>query len=484
LAVAGASSPEEFFADHPQKDRPFQVGGASDDVLGGWVFDPEIPALFHPIAHEVTGVNLRKPAGPLKADWIVIEYNVDVLRDEILPELAQRYFSGAKGLEYDLSLVAGTGQSSRIYSSNQPSGAIPQPDARLDLFGPARLRDLASAISLSQGLENEMGDDYLSSLKSYHLRGSFWFPVVHTVPEDGDWYLLVRHRGGSLSEMFARMRRQDLAIGLGTVVLLVLSMALVLLAGHRARGMAKLQVEFVAGVSHDLRTPLSIISLAADNLADGVVSSPEAVVSYGARMQVQVRRLVERVEQILLFSSINRHKTAYSISAVDVKSVIVSALRSSSALLDDAGIDVDVTVEPDLPPASTDPAVLSQALENLIMNAVKYGGDDRWLGLHAQAVPAGRQGTEIQILVEDHGMGIERGELDRIFEPFYRSASVVFRQISGTGLGLTLTKRTVEAVGGSVSVSSTPGEGSIFVLHLPAAQVKTPEVRVESYAAS
>lgn len=484
LAVAGASSPEEFFADHPQKDMPFQVGGAPDDVLGGWVFDPEIPALFHPIAHEATGVNLRKPAGPLKADWIVIEYNQDALRNEILPELTQRYFSGAQGLEYDLSLVAGKGQSSPIYRSDQQSGTITEPDARLDVFGPARLPDLASAIGLSQGEENEISDDYSTKLKSYHLRGAFWFPVVHTDSHGEDWYLLVRHRGGSLSEMFIRMRRRDLVIGMGVVVLLGLSMGLVLLAGHRARVMARLQVEFVAGVSHDLRTPLSIISLAADNLADGVVSNREAVIGYGARLQVQVRRLTERVEQILLFSSLNRHRTPYSIGMVDVKSVIETAVRTSSVVTDDAGIDVEVTVEPDLPPALTDPAVLSQALENLITNAVKYGGEDRWLGIRAKAVPAGRQGTEIQVLVEDHGIGIERGELDRIFEPFYRSAAVVFRQISGTGLGLTLTKRTVEAVGGSVSVTSIPGKGSTFVLHLPAGQVKTSEVRVETYAAS
>ena len=482
LAVAGASLPEEFFADHPQKDKPFQVGGGFDNALGGWVFDPEVPVLFHPIAHEATGVNLRKPPGPLRADWLVIEYNNDALRDEILPELAQRYFSGGHGqLEYELALVAGKDQSSPIYSSGQSTTTIAQPDARLDLFGPARLPDLGSAISFSQGEENEMGDDYATNLRSYHLRRTFWFPVVRPGSNRGDWYLLVRHHDGSLSEMFTRMRRRDLAIGLGTVVLLVMSMGLVLLAGHRARVMARLQVEFVAGVSHDLRTPLSIISLAADNLADGVVSGPEAVAGYGARLQVQVRRLAERVEQILLFSSLNRHRAAYSIGTVDVKDAIDQALQASSALLEDAGIVAHTKVEPSLPPALTDPGVLSQALENLITNAVKYGADGRWLGIQAKIAQTGR-GNEIQVLVEDHGIGIEHGELDKIFEPFYRSATVISRQIRGAGLGLTLTNRTIEAVGGSVSVSSTPGKGSIFVLHLPAAQVRAPEVPVETYA--
>jgi signal transduction histidine kinase len=113
-----------------------------------------------------------------------------------------------------------------------------------------------------------------------------------------------------------------------------------------------------------------------------------------------------------------------------------------------------------------DLAALSQVLQNLITNAIKYGGRGRWIGIRAHLAPRSR---EVQISVVDHGIGISRSDLAHIFEPFYRSPSVAAAQIHGTGLGLALAKSIAEAMGGRLSATSEPGEGSSFTLHLPCA---------------
>jgi signal transduction histidine kinase len=106
-------------------------------------------------------------------------------------------------------------------------------------------------------------------------------------------------------------------------------------------------------------------------------------------------------------------------------------------------------------------------VQNLITNALKYGSDQKWIGVKVALIEHGLSGKEIQISVADRGIGIDQKELSHIFEPFYRSPSVTAAQIHGTGLGLPLAKSIVEAMKGRVTVKSAPGRGSTFTLHLP-----------------
>ncbi len=120
-----------------------------------------------------------------------------------------------------------------------------------------------------------------------------------------------------------------------------------------------------------------------------------------------------------------------------------------------------------LPPVLVDLSALRSCVANLIANAVKYGDSGRWVRVAAVAA-SGRKGPEVQISVADKGMGIASADLPHIFEPFYRGADAQARQIHGNGLGLSIVKGIVEAHGGSVSVQSVHGQGSTFVVHLPA----------------
>jgi signal transduction histidine kinase len=229
--------------------------------------------------------------------------------------------------------------------------------------------------------------------------------------------------------------------------------------------LAQLQMDFVASVSHELRTPLTAILTAAENIRDGLVLSRERLFEHGSVITEQATQLMETVDQVLLFSAANENKLSHPLREVRVSEVIEDALRSTQSLIDEGGFFLETTIEPDLPPIIADVSVLSQCVQNLIANAVKYSGTKRWIGLSARM---NREQNEILIGVRDRGLGIHDSDLKRIFEPFYRSPQVIAAKIQGTGLGLSIAKRSAEAFGGDLTVSTAQGSGTVFTVHLPA----------------
>jgi signal transduction histidine kinase len=123
-----------------------------------------------------------------------------------------------------------------------------------------------------------------------------------------------------------------------------------------------------------------------------------------------------------------------------------------------------------LPAVSGNFTGLVQSLQNLIINAVKYGGEKRWLRISARVVRDQARGQKIELSVQDHGIGIREEEIAHIFEPFYRSPSVADAGIHGTGLGLPLARKVVEEMGGQLTAKSELGKGSSFTIHLPVSQ--------------
>src|SRR5262249_39642935 len=142
--------------------------------------------------------------------------------------------------------------------------------------------------------------------------------------------------------------------------------------------------------------------------------------------------------------------------------------------------DVEKHIPPILPPVVGDLSGLTQSLQNLIINAVKYSDHNRWLGISAENGVDENANPEIRISVADHGTGIASSELAQIFQPFYRSQRAVAAHIRGSGLGLSIAKRNAEAFGGHLSVISEIGTGSIFTLHLPVAEDVTELPMVET----
>jgi len=232
--------------------------------------------------------------------------------------------------------------------------------------------------------------------------------------------------------------------------------------------LARLQMEFVASVSHELRTPLAALSLAADNIADGLVEGKTAVQKYGTAIQKEARQMSELVDQILLFASTEDRTKRYDLQPLQVSEIIDAVLSDSKNLLQGAGFMIALHMDAHLPLVIGDRSAVAQCLQNLIGNALKYSGDSRWIGIRAFVAQSEIEvSREVRIAVSDRGIGIDGSELADIFEPFYRSSRVNALQIHGTGLGLSLAKRTMEAMGGKISVVSELSIGSTFTIHLP-----------------
>ncbi len=230
---------------------------------------------------------------------------------------------------------------------------------------------------------------------------------------------------------------------------------------------AKLQMDFVASVSHELKTPLTAIMTAGENIRDGLAYTPDSLCEQGSVITDQSHQLMELVDQVLQFSATREAKLSHALRELRVNEVIEHALRATRSVVEQAGFSVESTVDPDLPPVIGDLSLLSQCIQNLIVNAIKYSPAKRWVGIAAHM---DREEQAVLVSVRDRGIGIGAEDVSRIFDPFYRSPRVIAARIDGTGLGLSIAKRTVEVLGGDLTVSTELGVGSIFTIHLPVAR--------------
>lgn len=283
----------------------------------------------------------------------------------------------------------------------------------------------------------------------------------------GHWELRVQHRAGSLEAAVAASRRRNLTLSGSVLLLLGVAVALIAVSARRAQALARQQLEFVAAVSHELRTPVAVINSAAGNLADGVVGDPARVKRYGATIQTEARRLGETVERVLQLAGLGSGRPL-PVAPVSAAAIVHGAVQQSALDAERAGVDVHVEIAADLPPIAGDAGTLQSAVQNLVGNAVKYAGDDRWVRVAVTAAgPASAR--ELHIAVEDHGPGLDADERQLVFEPFYRGRAAVANQIQGSGLGLSLVRRIAEAHGGRVELVTDTGRGSTFTICLPAA---------------
>lgn len=234
--------------------------------------------------------------------------------------------------------------------------------------------------------------------------------------------------------------------------------------------LASLQMDIVASVSHELRTPITAILSAGENFRDGLVQGEDSLKQHGFIITKQARQLKSLVDQVLVYASAVKDKPWHDVRLLEPGDLVDDALSKVSLQLREAGFSVDREIEADLPPVAGDLSLLSQCLQNLVANAVKYSGQNRWVGISADLVGMGRGSNEVQIRVQDHGLGIAAADLAHVFEPFYRGRRVAETQIRGTGLGLSIARRCAEAFGGRLTVVSTEGVGSVFTLHLPSAR--------------
>jgi signal transduction histidine kinase len=433
----------------------YNIGAALRD----WRFEPTLPALVRPLNASAPSGAVPGRSAPLQ--WLVIRLDEEILRSRILPDLAHRYFQGTDGLDYEVAVVSGSSPRRVIYSSDPGFGeqAVLDADGRMDIFGRTGNQASQAPISVFHRTSENTGPTAAVGIS--------WFPLLRDMPPSDDWQLVVRHRrGGPLGAFVADMERRGLALSFGALFLLIVSLSMLVVTSVRAQRLARLQMDFVTAVSHELRTPLTIIGSAADNIANGVVDSTPQLREYGTVIGEQTTHLSGLVERVLLFAATRDGRPRDVTESLDPAEIIDAVVASTEGLVRAGHFTIERDVPPHLPPVVGERIAVSQCIENLITNAIKYSRDERWIGIHARVVAAANDQRHVEISVSDKGIGIAARDLPHIFEPFYRSAAVRRAQIHGTGLGLALARQVAESMGGALTVVSEAGRGSTFTLSL------------------
>ena len=404
------------------------------------------------------------PGGPTRVPpvfgYTVLQLNREFLIGSVLPALSRRFFIHSEGDSYRVAVVRTNRPEDVIYQSDPARPVHPDSaDATETFFGP---RGPAFFGRRGRGGREPDGPRLPPPPPPDPRTGPPGPP-----PDLARWLVAVQHASGSLEAAVASVRRRNLGISFGVLLLLSISVALLAQASRRAQRLARQQMEFVAGVSHELRTPIAVIRSAAENLSHGVVGNSERVKQYGRVMEGEARRLGEMVESVLQYAGVEAGRDLGPLTLLAPADLIDQAIESARVSTTSTA-EVERTIPDDLPAVLGDQAALLSAVQNLVVNAFKYGGDAQWVGVRAARVSRGRK-TEVQITVEDRGPGIPADELSHIFEPFYRGAQAVSQQVHGNGLGLSLVQRIVRAHGGSVTVRPREAGGTAFTIALPAA---------------
>ncbi len=229
------------------------------------------------------------------------------------------------------------------------------------------------------------------------------------------------------------------------------------------RRLEDMRREFVANVSHEIKTPLTAIKGFVETLHHNIVETPEEARRFLAIIAKHVDRLNTIIEDLLMLSRIENEgeRGAIQRETTRLRDIFQNAVQICRPQADEKRIRIELAGDEELE-AMVDPVLIEQAVVNLLDNAVKYTDSKKTVRVLAQAVD-----DEIQIQVQDQGIGIEEKHLPRLFERFYRVDKARSRAQGGTGLGLAIVKHIAQAHGGHVTVESRLGEGSRFTLHLP-----------------
>jgi two-component system phosphate regulon sensor histidine kinase PhoR len=231
----------------------------------------------------------------------------------------------------------------------------------------------------------------------------------------------------------------------------------------RLRRLENIRRDFVANVSHEIKTPIAAIQGFVETLKDGAMDNPEDAERFLGIVEKHVGRLNAIIEDLLSLSRIEQEEENQEIilSKGPIRDVLSVAIQVSQVKATPKNIRMTLVCSKDLM-GKINPPLLEQAVVNLLDNAIKYSDQDSTISVEAEQTDG-----EITITVRDQGCGIEKAHIPRLFERFYRVDKARSRKLGGTGLGLAIVKHIAQAHHGHVTVESTPGKGSIFSLHLP-----------------
>jgi signal transduction histidine kinase len=267
---------------------------------------------------------------------------------------------------------------------------------------------------------------------------------------------------------FAAAARAQTALDLwcGALIVVLFAALAVAMAVHFGKQMrlARLKSDLIATVSHELKTPLSSMRVLVDTLLEGRCPGPDQEREYLEMIARENARLSRLIDNFLTFSRMERNKRAFEFAPVEPRAIVDDALEAVRERFEAAGCDLQVDVADALPPLDADRDALTTALLNLLDNAFKYTEGRKRIAVNVRSENNG----VVRFEVSDNGIGLSPRDAKKIFDRFYQVDQRLTRETSGCGLGLSIVRFIVEAHGGTVEVSSRPGQGSVFTMAIPA----------------
>ncbi len=362
---------------------------------------------------------------------VALVVDAEDIRTRHLPDMMKRRLAAVQHLggfpQLDLTLRDGKGQ---VLFSSAPPGATVFVDARSFplVFFDRELLEYAAPVEV----------------------------------EPETWTLQTGFGGQTITAIADSSSRPQLA--LMAVLALIMAAGVFFVAGAAAREvrLAELKSNFVASVSHDLKTPLALIQLFAETLELGRVRTPERATEYYRIINGVAKKLTRLIENILDFSRMEAGLRPYRQTPADLGDVTRNVVARLQSQFEQGRFSVTTRVEPGLPSVDVDTGAVQQAIENVLANAMKYSREHRDIDVAVE-----RLDGHVAVRVSDHGIGIPKHLQRRVFRKFFRVESGLGGGPQGCGLGLAIVDHTMRGHDGSVSVESEPGQGSTFTLAFP-----------------
>lgn len=277
------------------------------------------------------------------------------------------------------------------------------------------------------------------------------------------WSLVLFKESASIINTFFRAS-QGIFIYIFLLIIIVLALGLffTLRIINKELLLSKMKSDFISTVSHEFKSPLTSIRQMSEMLFNDIISTESRKKEYYAVMLEQSERLSRLIDNILDFSKIEEGKKAFRLEKTNLKELIINVKSAFQNHISNDGFSVSSSLPKTLPEIVIDKEAIQQVLYNLLDNAYKYSGDSKHIEIIAESTI-----DSVKISVKDFGIGIQQEDQDKIFNRFFRGGNELTRSVKGSGIGLTIVKKIIEAHQGTVTLESTLGKGSTFQVTLP-----------------
>lgn len=302
---------------------------------------------------------------------------------------------------------------------------------------------------------------YAAGLEKPSGKSFFRSPIGKYFP---DWQVELYFEDGDVFENIAgKQTALYIWTGILVIILILAAGGIACRAINKQMKLNKLKNDFIATVSHELKTPLSSMRVLVDTLLDGSYEEEKTATEYLELVSKENKRLSRLIDNFLTFSRMERNKQAFNMVRTDPAEIAEAAAEAIQTKFNGGKCKFDVSIDENLPQVPADKDAMVTVLVNLLDNAYKYSYDDKQIKLKVFA-----EEDKVCFSVKDNGVGMPRRVVKKIFNRFYQVDSSLSRQAEGTGLGLAIVKFIVDAHKGQIAVESKPGEGSEFTVKLPA----------------